>query len=691
MESPSVALRTPPRTKKANRARKPKGGGHGKATDASSVSPAKTDDIGSHHDDVSDVIGLDYMQREWEEAAAAAVLSELPLSPMVTPVKLKRSPQRQDGGQGGVYSPLMPESPFSAFAGTLSPLMMNAQGNGSSLPNSLSNTPNWNIDMGSPSVADMDSLLLPGGSLGHGSPAFYGRIPNRARAPNGTVEKQKGTFVQRLDFQKEAMGDGSNSRRMRFQIMPGAGLSQGLIPMDTFDEPEPGVFNPMSPSTSPRTWNRARIADAVGSMDDFMSTVGRTTPITPRSHQASVSLKQLASGHGTSSKPISKSASSKQRPRNPSNASASRRSVSGGKGKTANTKNAKASAKRKRSGVTGSGPDTFRSPTPRSTVGNSSRISAAARQRAQLAMAALEPAANADGDDEPREPCNCKRSKCLKLYCVCFAAGIYCSGCNCNVCENNKDNEASRRAAVQATLERNPHAFKPKISNLEADSKKNADDVEHSKGCHCKKSHCLKKYCECFQANIFCGANCKCENCQNFHGSPMLSKASSAKKSRSAGPRGTSVRIVPLRSVKPGQSLAFITAAMQAVKKGKRLPTATGNGLKKSASSSRPSSSHSLPSKKSIAPRKPSMGSSSVSEGSTPKTAVVSRPTRRFNTGKDLPSKTRLFGSQKPTIEKNVVFKIFSYLDNEDLLEASLVSKQFSDRALDEEVWHMKI
>lgn len=34
--------------------------------------------------------------------------------------------------------------------------------------------------------------------------------------------------------------------------------------------------------------------------------------------------------------------------------------------------------------------------------------------------------------------CNCKKSRCLKLYCECFAAGIYCEGCNCQVSTKTK-------------------------------------------------------------------------------------------------------------------------------------------------------------------------------------------------------------------------------------------------------------
>ena len=59
--------------------------------------------------------------------------------------------------------------------------------------------------------------------------------------------------------------------------------------------------------------------------------------------------------------------------------------------------------------------------------------------------------------------CNCRNSKCLKLYCECFASGRYCGNCNCVNCMNNTSNEAARSAAIELILERNPNAFRPKI------------------------------------------------------------------------------------------------------------------------------------------------------------------------------------------------------------------------------------
>ncbi|OMO54070.1 hypothetical protein CCACVL1_28091 [Corchorus capsularis] len=124
----------------------------------------------------------------------------------------------------------------------------------------------------------------------------------------------------------------------------------------------------------------------------------------------------------------------------------------------------------------------------------------------------------------PKYPkqCGCKQSKCLKLYCECFASGEYCNGCNCTECCNNVENEDLRKAVAEIILERNPHAFKPKIASTPC-SPQNGDEAtdaapvgRNERGCHCKRSQCIKRYCECFQANVLCSTNCKCMDCKNF-------------------------------------------------------------------------------------------------------------------------------------------------------------------------------
>ena len=102
--------------------------------------------------------------------------------------------------------------------------------------------------------------------------------------------------------------------------------------------------------------------------------------------------------------------------------------------------------------------------------------------------------------------CNCMKSRCLKLYCDCFAANQYCKGCNCVNCLNTMEAEETRREAINATLDRNPQAFKPKIS---------VSETKHARGCNCKKSGCLKKYCECFPSKVLCSDMCRCQDCKN--------------------------------------------------------------------------------------------------------------------------------------------------------------------------------
>ena len=102
--------------------------------------------------------------------------------------------------------------------------------------------------------------------------------------------------------------------------------------------------------------------------------------------------------------------------------------------------------------------------------------------------------------------CNCKKTKCLKLYCECFANGEYCIDCNCDQCSNTFGNENEIQKNYNEVKDKNPVALK-----LNLFSKNN----ETSVGCNCTKSNCSKKYCECYKLKKKCGEFCRCRDCYN--------------------------------------------------------------------------------------------------------------------------------------------------------------------------------
>jgi hypothetical protein len=81
--------------------------------------------------------------------------------------------------------------------------------------------------------------------------------------------------------------------------------------------------------------------------------------------------------------------------------------------------------------------------------------------------------------------CKCKKIRCRKRYCECYAKGVNCTNCDHVMCLN-------RHLNIKLVA------------------------ISEPAGCNCQNSECLKKYCICFKKDIECNSLlCKCTNCLN--------------------------------------------------------------------------------------------------------------------------------------------------------------------------------
>lgn len=110
-------------------------------------------------------------------------------------------------------------------------------------------------------------------------------------------------------------------------------------------------------------------------------------------------------------------------------------------------------------------------------------------------------------EEAPSTKCSCKASRCLKLYCPCFASSGMCAeGCSCKNCQNTEATLDVVRDARQTVLSRDPKAFDPKVKSGAAT---NSNSGIHAKGCNCRKG-CGKNYCVCRELRVSCGPRCTC-------------------------------------------------------------------------------------------------------------------------------------------------------------------------------------
>jgi hypothetical protein len=155
--------------------------------------------------------------------------------------------------------------------------------------------------------------------------------------------------------------------------------------------------------------------------------------------------------------------------------------------------------------------------------------------------------------------CTCKKSKCLKLYCVCFAREIDCNErCRCQNCKNGKTPLPKLKETADRTNPEDlllalkndaPPNYKKNLSSSAAEdvpslllslknestmppikpdqpresaptsdglkSAEGGEDKQDGSKCSCRKSNCLKLYCFCMNNGKHCTDACACRQCLN--------------------------------------------------------------------------------------------------------------------------------------------------------------------------------
>ena len=288
--------------------------------------------------------------------------------------------------------------------------------------------------------------------------------------------------------------------------------------------------------------------------------------------------------------------------------------------------------------------------------------------------------------------CNCKKSRCLKLYCECFTNLRYCNDCNCLDCNNTKDFDHIRNDAIKTTKERNSSAFTSKVTSNKA----------HATGCHCKNSLCLKKYCECFQAGAHCGVNCKCLSCQNFEGSIALANIKNSDrggdKKRKGSPTTTvfnnvSANNTPEDTHGNSNKVAKLDSAAEMnrdpAKKTSTPPSAqpVGRVTRGSVNRNKPKPVKTEPQDEEQCPSLHKEARLGRGERETMSLRSRAKKNRGRHGTPPPPLAYPFFGNSRPPCSKLVALNVLDNLSNKDIFSMSLVSTYWARASMDEALW----